>query len=171
MSSSRIAKMRPLRRRAVERDLAKQSHRTTDRGLLKRADKKIPDWIVAGSGRVVAAGGGQPALAAVPWPALYRLVGSLEKSDDLVSDGTFSAAAIADVGEATVAFLIDKRGKTLFAALRAADRQRRDPVRRVSRRLRHRPADVRGRVFGKSRPSRSYRRKVDRERSRASWTT
>jgi cytochrome c5 len=82
--------------------------------LLKRADKKIPDWIVAGSGRVVAAGGGQLALAAVPWPALYRLVGSLEKSDDLVSDGTFSAAAIADVGEAAVAFLIDKRGKTLF---------------------------------------------------------
>ena len=82
--------------------------------LLKRADKKIPDWIVAGSGRVVAAGGSQPALAAAPWPALYRLVGSLEKSDDLVSDGTFSATAIADVGEAAVAFLIDKRGKTLF---------------------------------------------------------
>ncbi len=83
--------------------------------LLKRADKKIPDWIVAGSGRVVAVGGSQPALAALPWPNLYRLVGSLDKSDDLVTDGTFSAAAIADVGEAAVAFLIDKRGKTLFS--------------------------------------------------------
>ncbi|HET6326886.1 MAG TPA: c-type cytochrome domain-containing protein [Planctomycetaceae bacterium] len=83
--------------------------------LLKRADKKIPDWIVAGSGRVVAVGGSQPALAALPWPSLYRLVGSLDKSDDLVIDGTFSTAAIADVGEAAVAFLIDKRGKTLFS--------------------------------------------------------
>ena len=82
--------------------------------LLKRADKKLPDWIVAGSGRVVAAGGSQPALSAVQWPALYRLVGSLEKSDDLLSDGTFSSAAIADVGEAVAAFLIDKRGKSLF---------------------------------------------------------
>jgi mono/diheme cytochrome c family protein len=82
--------------------------------LLKRADKKLPDWVVAGSGRVVAAGGSQAAIAALQWPALYRLVGSLEKSDDLVNDGMFSAAAIADVGEAAVAFLIDKRGKTLF---------------------------------------------------------
>jgi hypothetical protein len=82
--------------------------------LLKRADKKLPDWIVAGSGRVVAAGGSQAALSAVQWPALYRLVGSLEKSDDLLSDGTFSSAAIADVGEAVAAFLIDKRGKSLF---------------------------------------------------------
>ena len=32
-----------------------------------------------------------------------------------MSDGTFSSAAIADVGEAVAAFLIDKRGKTLFA--------------------------------------------------------
>lgn len=64
---------------------------------------------------MVAAGGSQPAvLSAVQWPALYRLVGSLEKSDDLLSDGTFSSAAIADVGEAVAAFLIDKRGKSLF---------------------------------------------------------
>ncbi|HEV8070113.1 MAG TPA: c-type cytochrome domain-containing protein [Planctomycetaceae bacterium] len=83
--------------------------------LLKRADKKLPDWIVAGSGRVVAAGGSQPALSAAQWPALYRLVGSLEKSDDLLTDGTFSSAASADVGEAVTAFLIDKRGKVLFA--------------------------------------------------------
>jgi hypothetical protein len=82
--------------------------------LLKRADKKLPDWIVAGSGRVVAAGGSQAALLAVQWPALYRLVGSLEKSDDLLTDGTFSSAAIADVGQAVTAFLIDKRGKSLF---------------------------------------------------------
>jgi Planctomycete cytochrome C len=83
--------------------------------LLKRADKKIPDWLVFGSGRVMAAGGSQPALTAVRWPALYRLVGSLEKSDDLLSDGTFSSAAIGDVGEALTAFLIEKRGKPLFA--------------------------------------------------------
>jgi hypothetical protein len=82
--------------------------------LLKRADKKLPDWIVVGSGRVAAAGGGQPAILAVQWPALYRLVGSLEKSDDLLSDGTFSSAAIADVGEAVTAFLMEKRGKATF---------------------------------------------------------
>jgi hypothetical protein len=63
----------------------------------------------------LAGGGSQPALAAVGWPALYRLAGSLEKPDDLLSDGTFSSAAIADVGEAVTAFLVDKRGKLLFA--------------------------------------------------------
>jgi mono/diheme cytochrome c family protein len=82
--------------------------------LLKRADKKIPDWVVAGSGRVLAAGGSQTALAAVQWPTIYRLVGSLEKPEDLLADGTFSSAALADVGGAAVAFLIDSRGKTLF---------------------------------------------------------
>jgi hypothetical protein len=82
--------------------------------LLKRADKKLPDWIVAGSGRVAAAGGSQPALAGVQWAALYRLVGSLEKPDDLLTDGSFSSTALADVGEAVTAFLIDRRGKTLF---------------------------------------------------------
>jgi hypothetical protein len=82
--------------------------------LLKRAEKKLPDWIVAGSGRVIAAGGSQQALATVEWAALYRLVGSLEKPDDLLSDGSFSSAAVADVGQAMAAFLIDKRGKTLF---------------------------------------------------------
>jgi hypothetical protein len=82
--------------------------------LLKRADNKLPDWVVAGSSRVIAAGGNQSALAEVQWPALYRLVGSLEKSEDLLSDGTFSSAALGDVGEAVAAFLIDKRGKTLF---------------------------------------------------------
>jgi len=82
--------------------------------LLKRADKKLPDWIVAGSGRVAAAGGSQPALAGVQWAALYRLVGSLEKPDDLLADGSFSSTALADVGEAVTAFLIDRRGKTLF---------------------------------------------------------
>jgi hypothetical protein len=82
--------------------------------LLKRADKKLPDWIVAGSGRVLSSGGGQAALLAVQWPSLHRLVGSLEKSEDLLNDGTFSSAAIADVGEAMAAFLIEKRGRQLF---------------------------------------------------------
>ncbi len=82
--------------------------------LLKRAEKKLPDWLVAGSGRVVAAGGSQPALASAQWAALYRLVGSLEKPDDLLADNSFSATALADVGEALTAFLIDRHGKTLF---------------------------------------------------------
>jgi mono/diheme cytochrome c family protein len=82
--------------------------------LLKRADKKIPDWIVAGSGRVLAAGGSETALAAVQWPAIYRLVGSLEKPEDLLADRTFSSAALSEVGGAAVAYLIDSRGKTLF---------------------------------------------------------
>ncbi|HXY32601.1 MAG TPA: c-type cytochrome domain-containing protein [Planctomycetaceae bacterium] len=82
--------------------------------LLKRADKKLPDWLVAGSGRVAAAGGSQAALESAQWPALYRLVGSLEKSDDLLNNGTFSAAAIGDVGEAVTASLIEKRGKAMY---------------------------------------------------------
>ena len=53
-------------------------------------------------------------LAGVQWAALYRLVGSLEKPDDLLADGSFSSTALADVGEAVTAFLIDRRGKTLF---------------------------------------------------------
>ncbi len=51
--------------------------------LLKRADKKIPDWLVFGSGRVLAAGGSQPALAAVRWPAALsagRLAGKIRRS-------------------------------------------------------------------------------------------
>ena len=32
----------------------------------------------------------------------------------LLADGSFSSTALADVGEAVTAFLIDRRGKTLF---------------------------------------------------------
>jgi hypothetical protein len=82
--------------------------------LLKRADKKLPDWLIAGCGRVVAAGGSAPALAAIDWPAVFRLTGSLERTDDLLADGTFSSAAIGDVSEAFTGFLIEKRGKGTF---------------------------------------------------------
>jgi hypothetical protein len=64
---------------------------------------------------VIAAGGSRPALAAAQWPALYRLVGSLEKSGDLLNEGTFSSVAVADVGEAVTAFLIEKRGRMFFS--------------------------------------------------------
>jgi hypothetical protein len=82
--------------------------------LLKRADKKLPDWLIAGCGRVVAAGGSAAALAAIDWPAVFRLTGSLERTDDLLADGTFSSAAIGDVSEAFTGFLIEKRGKGTF---------------------------------------------------------
>jgi hypothetical protein len=53
-------------------------------------------------------------LAAIDWPAVFRLTGSLERTDDLLADGTFSSAAIGDVSEAFTGFLIEKRGKGTF---------------------------------------------------------
>jgi cytochrome c553 len=75
-----------------------------------RSEKKMPDWLVAGMARVLS-GGGKPKTQAAQ---VYRLVGSLEKPDDIFADGSFSAAAAGDVGEALVNFLIDAHGKARF---------------------------------------------------------
>ncbi len=80
---------------------------------LMRSAKKLPDWLVSGGGRVLA---NQPSAVstAALWPQLYRLTGSLEKPEELFSDGTFSPAAARDVGAALLDFLIQSRGKSLL---------------------------------------------------------
>jgi hypothetical protein len=82
--------------------------------VLMRSDKKLPDWLALGGGRVVSLSSGNRAAAAIGWPRVNRLAGSLEKHEDLFNDGTFSPSAARDVGAALVQFLIDKRGKGRF---------------------------------------------------------
>jgi hypothetical protein len=82
--------------------------------FLMRSDHKLPEWLVVGSGRVLSSANPSSVVAKSQWPQVYRLVGSLEKPEDLLTDGTFSPSAARDVGGALVASLIEVRGKPLF---------------------------------------------------------
>jgi hypothetical protein len=82
--------------------------------FLMRSDPKLPEWLVLGSGRVLSAPNRTFALPNSQWPQVYRLVGSLEKPEDLLTDGTFSPSAAREVGAAVVSSLLEGRGKALF---------------------------------------------------------
>jgi len=82
--------------------------------FLMRSEKKMPDWLVVGTGRVLSSSSSSSLIPASQWPQVYRLTGSLEKPDDMFVDGTFSPSAARDVGATLVAFLQDVRGKTKF---------------------------------------------------------
>ena len=57
--------------------------------FLMRFDPKLPEWLIVGSGRMLARPNGASAIPTSQWPQVYRLVGSLEKPEDLLTDGTF----------------------------------------------------------------------------------
>jgi hypothetical protein len=82
--------------------------------FLMRSDHKLPEWLVVGSGRVLSSANPSSVVTKSQWPQVYRLVGSLEKPEDLLTDGTFSSSAARDVGAALVASLLEGRGKPLF---------------------------------------------------------
>jgi hypothetical protein len=82
--------------------------------FLMRFDPKLPDWLIVGSGRVLARPKGASAVPNSQWPQVYRLVGSLEKPEDLLTDGTFSPSAARDVGAALVAALLEDHSKDEF---------------------------------------------------------
>jgi mono/diheme cytochrome c family protein len=82
--------------------------------FLMRSDPKLPEWLILGSGRVLSAPNPTSALPNSQWPQVYRLVGSLEKPEDLLTDGTFSPSAAREVGAALVATVLEGRGKALF---------------------------------------------------------
>jgi hypothetical protein len=82
--------------------------------FLMRSDPKLPEWLVLGSGRVLSAPNRTFAMPNSQWPQVYRLVGSLEKPEDLLTDGTFSPSAAREVGAAVVSSLLEGRGKALF---------------------------------------------------------
>ena len=82
--------------------------------FLMRSDPKLPEWLILGSGRVLSAPNPTSALPNSLWPQVYRLVGSLEKPEDLLTDGTFSPSAAREVGAALVATVLEGRGKALF---------------------------------------------------------
>jgi hypothetical protein len=82
--------------------------------LLGRSDKKLPDWLVLGSGRVLTASSLASVVPASQLPTIYRLAGSLDKRDDLFADGSFSPSAARDVGASVIAYLQEKHGKPQF---------------------------------------------------------
>jgi hypothetical protein len=79
--------------------------------FLMRSDPKLPEWLILGSGRVLAAPTGSSAVPNSQWPQVYRLVASLEKPEDLLTDGTFSPSAAREVGAAMVASLLEGHDK------------------------------------------------------------
>ena len=82
--------------------------------FLMRSDPKLPDWLILGSGRVLASANPTAAIPNSQWPQVYRLVGSLEKPEDLLTDGTFSPSAAREVGAAIVSTMVEGKGKPLF---------------------------------------------------------
>ena len=52
--------------------------------FLMRSDPKLPEWLVLGSGRMLSAPNRTSAMPNSQWPQVYRLVGSLEKPEDLL---------------------------------------------------------------------------------------
>ncbi len=82
--------------------------------FLMRSDPKLPEWLVLGSGRMLSAPNRTSAMPNSQWPQIYRLVGSLEKPEDLLTDGTFSPSAAREVGAALVASLLEGRDRALF---------------------------------------------------------
>ncbi|HEX4069924.1 MAG TPA: c-type cytochrome domain-containing protein [Planctomycetaceae bacterium] len=82
--------------------------------FLMRSVPKLPDWLIRGSGRVLASANPTAAVPNSQWPQVYRLVGSLEKPEDLLRDGTFSPSAAREVGAAIVSTMVEGNGKPLF---------------------------------------------------------
>ncbi len=58
--------------------------------------------------------GGASAIPNSQWPQVYRLVGSLEKPEDLLTDRTFSPSAAREVGSAIVSTLLEGHDKGQF---------------------------------------------------------
>jgi hypothetical protein len=79
-----------------------------------RFDPKLPQWLIVGSGRMLALPSGASAIPDSQWPQVYRLVASLEKPEDLLTDGTFSPSAAREVGAAIVSSLLEGRDKAKF---------------------------------------------------------
>lgn len=82
--------------------------------FLMHFDPKLPEWLIVGSGRVLALPNGASAIPNSQWPQVYRLVGSLEKPEDLLTDGTFSPSAAREVGAAIVSSLLEGHDKGQF---------------------------------------------------------
>ena len=82
--------------------------------FLMRFDPKLPEWLIVGSGRMLARPNGASAIPTSQWPQVYRLVGSLEKPEDLLTDGTFSPSAAREVGAAIVSSLLEGHDKGQF---------------------------------------------------------
>jgi Planctomycete cytochrome C len=82
--------------------------------FLMRFDPKLPEWLIVGSGRMLALPNGASAIPNSQWPQVYRLVGSLEKPEDLLTDGTFSPSAAREVGAAIVSSLLEGHDKGQF---------------------------------------------------------
>jgi hypothetical protein len=82
--------------------------------FLMHFDPKLPEWLIVGSGRMLALPNGASAIPNSQWPQVYRLVGSLEKPEDLLTDGTFSPSAAREVGAAIVSSLLEGHDKGQF---------------------------------------------------------
>jgi mono/diheme cytochrome c family protein len=82
--------------------------------FLMHFDPKLPEWLIVGSGRMLALPSGASAIPNSQWPQVYRLVGSLEKPEDLLTDGTFSPSAARKVGAAIVSSLLEGHDKGQF---------------------------------------------------------
>jgi hypothetical protein len=57
---------------------------------------------------------GASAIPDSQWPQVYRLIASLEKPEDLLTDGTFSPSAAREVGAAIVSSLLEGHDKGQF---------------------------------------------------------
>jgi hypothetical protein len=82
--------------------------------FLMRSDPKLPEWLILGGGRALSLPNVSAIVPTSQWPQVYRLVGSLEKPEDLLADGTFSPSAAREVGAAIVASLLEGHDKGLF---------------------------------------------------------
>ncbi len=82
--------------------------------FLRRFEPKLPEWLIVGSGRMLALPSGASAIPTSQWPQVYRLVASLEKPEDLLTDGTFSPSAAREVGAAVVSSLLEGHDKGQF---------------------------------------------------------
>jgi mono/diheme cytochrome c family protein len=82
--------------------------------FLMHFDPKLPEWLIVGSGRMLALPSGASAIPNSQWPQVYRLVASLEKPEDLLTDGTFSPSAAREVGAAIVSSLLEGHDKGQF---------------------------------------------------------
>ena len=84
-------------------------------GLLQRSAKKVPDWVVRGTGLALAAhsNGKNPYFSGLRSSA-YDVVATLEKPADIFADGTFSSATIAPVGFTLVSYMLSVGGEQPF---------------------------------------------------------
>ena len=79
--------------------------------FLKRAGRELPDWLVRGTGIVMAAKTGRENVHIVQMRrSVWATLESLEKPEDVFADGTFSPSAVGGVGYALVEFIMRKKG-------------------------------------------------------------